>query len=110
MEKSMLGHAGFFTKPRKPALNGMIDLVKGIEPDTGYEAILKLSDAEAAMRESRIRRTKTVCTYCGDGCSVNICTQDRHISKGEPSEGPANGISNCIKGKCAWDLVNSTGH
>ena len=107
MEKSMLGHAGFFTKLPKPALNGMIDVVKGIEADIGYEAILKLSETEAAMRESRIRRTKTVCTYCGVGCSFDIWTKDRHILKVEPSEGPANGISTCVKGKFAWDFVNS---
>ena len=106
-EKSMLGHAGFFTKLPKPALNGMIDVVKGIEPDTGYEAILKLSEAEAAMRDARIRRTKTVCTYCGVGCSFDIWTKDRHILKVEPAEGAANGISTCVKGKFAWDFVNS---
>src|SRR5579862_5348803 len=108
MEKSMLGHAGFLTRIPKPALNGMIDIVKAIEPDTGYGTILKVSEAEAAMRESRIRRTKTVCTYCGVGCSFNIWTKDRHILKVEPSEGPANGISTCIKGKFAWDFVNSS--
>ena len=107
MEKSMLGHAGFLTRIPKRALNGMIDIVKGIEPDTGYGTILKVSEAEAAMRESRIRRTKTVCTYCGVGCSFNIWTKERHILKVEPSEGPANGISTCIKGKFAWDFVNS---
>ncbi len=58
------------------------------------------------MRESRIRRTKTVCTYCGVGCSFNIWTKDRHILKVEPSEGPANGISTCVKGKFGWDYVN----
>jgi formate dehydrogenase major subunit len=107
MEKSMLGHAGFLTNLPKPALNGMIDLVKGIEPDTGYGAILKVSEAEAAMRESRIRRTKTVCTYCGVGCSFDIWTKDRQILKVEPGDGPANGISTCVKGKFAWDFVNS---
>ena len=108
MEKSMLGHAGFLTRIPKRALNGMIDLVKGIEPVAGYGAILKVSEAESAMRESRIRRTKTVCTYCGVGCSFNIWTKDRHILKVEPLEGPANGISTCIKGKFAWDFVNSS--
>src|SRR5580704_3717927 len=58
------------------------------------------------MRDSRIRRTKTVCTYCGVGCSFNIWTKDRHILKVEPSDGPANGISTCIKGKFGWDYVN----
>ena len=59
------------------------------------------------MRESRIRRTKTVCTYCGVGCSFDVWTKDRHILKVEPSEGPTNGISTCVKGKFGWDFVNS---
>ncbi|HMF77071.1 MAG TPA: formate dehydrogenase subunit alpha [Bryobacteraceae bacterium] len=107
MEKSMLGNAGFFTGIPKTALHGMIDVVKGVEPETGYEAILQLSEAEAGMRESRIRRTKTVCTYCGVGCSFEVWTKDRHILKVEPLEGPTNGISTCVKGKFGWDFVNS---
>ena len=108
MEKSMLGHAGFFTGLPKPALEGMIDIVKGIEPETGYGTIMRVSEAEEAMRESRIRRTKTVCTYCGVGCSFDVWTKDRHILKVEPLEGPANGVSTCVKGKFAWDHINST--
>src|SRR6266581_8511947 len=107
MEKTMLGHAGFLTSLKKSALNGMIDVVKGIEPEMGYGGILKVSETESAMRESRIRKTKTVCTYCGVGCSFDIWTKDRHILKVEPSEGAANGISTCVKGKFAWDFVNS---
>ena len=107
MEKSMLGEAGYFTALSKPALYNMIDVVKGIEPEVGYGAILQLSEAESSMRESRIGRTKTVCTYCGVGCSFDIWTQDRHILKVEPAHGPANGISTCIKGKFGWDYVNS---
>jgi len=108
MEKSMVGKAGFLTALPKTALAGMIDIVKGVEPDTGYGAILKVSEAESAMRESRIRRTKTVCTYCGVGCSFDVWTKDRHILKIEPTEGPTNGISTCIKGKFGWDFVNSS--
>lgn len=107
METSMLGKAGFFTALPKPALNGMIDVVKGVEPETGYGAIMHVSEAEAAMRETRIRRTKTVCTYCGVGCSFDVWTKDRHILKVEPQEGPANGVSTCVKGKFAWDHINS---
>jgi formate dehydrogenase major subunit len=108
MEKSMLGQAGFFTGLPKNALSGMIDVVKGVEPETGYGAILKLSEAESHMRDSRVRRTKTVCTYCGVGCSFNIWTKDRHILKVEPLDGPTNGISTCVKGKFGWDFVNSS--
>src|SRR5467141_186650 len=107
MEKSMLGHAGFLTGISKRALDGMIDVVKDVEPETGYGAILRVSEIEAAMRESRIRRTKTVCTYCGVGCSFDVWTKDRHILKVAPEHGPANGISTCVKGKFGWDFVNS---
>jgi len=107
MEKSMLGQAGFFTGISQPALEGMIDVVKDVEPETGYGPILRVSEIEAAMRESRIRRTKTVCTYCGVGCSFDVWTKDRHILKVEPTDGPANGVSTCVKGKFGWDYVNA---
>jgi formate dehydrogenase major subunit len=107
MEKSMLGHAGFFTSLPKSALGEMINVVKGVEPETGFGPIMLLSETEEAMREHRIRKTKTVCTYCGVGCSFDIWTKDRHILKVAPEHGPANGISTCIKGKFGWDYVNS---
>jgi formate dehydrogenase major subunit len=107
MEKSMIGHAGFLTGFSKPVLGGMIDVVKGLEAETGYTTILGLSEAESAMRTTRVRRTKTVCTYCGVGCSFDIWTKDRHILKVEPAEGPANAVSTCIKGKFAWDFVTN---
>jgi formate dehydrogenase major subunit len=107
MEKSMLGEAGYFTSLPEPALAGMIDIVKAIEPEVGYGSILQLSEVESTMRESQIKRTKTVCTYCGVGCSYDIWTKDRHILKVEPAHGPANGVSTCIKGKFGWDYVNS---
>jgi formate dehydrogenase major subunit len=107
MEKSMIGEAGFMTAISKHALDGMIDVVKGIEPELGYGSILQVSEIESAMRKSRIRRTKTVCTYCGVGCSFDIWTKDRQILKVEPAQGAANGVSTCIKGKFGWDYVNS---
>ena len=107
MEKSMLGHAGYLTNLPQKVLDDMIDVVKAIEPSTGYPPILALSETEAAMRHARVKRTKTVCTYCGVGCSFDVWTRDRHILKIEPKDGPANGISTCVKGKFAWDYVNS---
>ncbi len=107
MEKTMLGNAGFITDLPQKALTGMIDLVKGIEPEVGFGSIMQISDAEEQMREHRIRRTKTVCTYCGVGCSFDIWTKDRRILKVEPEHGPANGISTCVKGKFGWGHINS---
>jgi formate dehydrogenase major subunit len=107
MENSMLGEAGYFTSLPESAREGMIDVVKEIEPETGYGSVLALSEIEADMRASRIKRTKTVCTYCGVGCSFDIWTRDRHILKVEPALGPANGVSTCVKGKFGWGFVNS---
>ena len=103
----MLGYAGFFTALPKLALDGMIDVVKSLEPETGYGTILQVSETESVMREHRVRRTKTVCTYCGVGCSFDVWTKDRHILKVAPLDGPTNGVSTCVKGKFGWDFVNS---
>src|SRR5579862_9152852 len=40
MENSMLGEAGFFTGLSPPVLDHMIDVVKGLEVETGFTAIL----------------------------------------------------------------------
>jgi len=107
MEKSMLGEAGYLTDLPPKALDNMIDVVKGIEPPIGYGPILALSEMEAEMRNAHTKRTKTVCTYCAVGCSFDVWTKDRHILKIEPTHGPANGISTCVKGKFAWGHINS---
>jgi formate dehydrogenase major subunit len=107
MEKGMLGEAGYLTKTPPQVLDKMIEVVKAVEPSTGYPPILALSEIEAEMRHQRVKRTKTVCTYCGVGCSFDIWTKDRHILKVEPAHGPANGISTCVKGKFGWDFANS---
>jgi len=106
MEKSMLGEAGYLSGMPKGALNKMIDVVKAIEPEMGYGAIMQVSQTEAKMREERIKKTKTVCTYCGVGCSYDVWTKDRKILKIEPLHGETNQISTCVKGKFGWDYVN----
>ncbi|UOF89247.1 formate dehydrogenase subunit alpha [Fodinisporobacter ferrooxydans] len=106
METSMLGEAGFLTKTQPDVLDSMIDLVKQVEP--GYGGIFAVSEIESAMRDTRIQKTKTVCTFCGVGCTFDVWTKDRHILKIEPTpEAPVNGISTCVKGKFGWDFVNS---
>ena len=70
MEKSMIGHAGYLTNIPPGTLDNMIDVVKGIEPPIGYGPILALSEMEAEMRHERVKRTKTVCTYCGGGMQL----------------------------------------
>ncbi|OLV19972.1 formate dehydrogenase subunit alpha [Deinococcus marmoris] len=106
-EKSMLGQAGLLTGIPLPVFNAAIDVVKGVEISTGLKPIMNLSDIESAARDRYIKKTKTVCTYCGVGCSFDVWTDERHILKVEPGLGHANGISTCVKGKFGWDYVNS---
>lgn len=106
IEKNMVGEAGYMSDHKPGLLRSMIDLTKKAEP--GYGPLFAVSDTEASMREERIEKTKTVCTYCGVGCTFDVWTKDRKILKVEPQQhSPANGISTCIKGKFGWDYVNS---
>ncbi|GGM08781.1 formate dehydrogenase subunit alpha [Deinococcus aerophilus] len=107
MEKSMLGEAGMFTGIPLPVWDAAVDVVKGVEASTGLKPIMNVSDIESSARDRYIKKTKTVCTYCGVGCSFDVWTDERHILKVEPGLGHANGISTCVKGKFGWDYVNS---
>jgi formate dehydrogenase major subunit len=106
MEKSMLGQAGFMTGLDEDVLEPMIDMVKKVEPN--YQTVFAISEMEAAMRDTRTKKTKTVCTFCGVGCTFEVWTKDRKILKVEPTgEGPVNKFATCVKGKFGWDFVNS---
>src|SRR5271154_6572333 len=107
MEKSMLGEAGYLSGMPKGALDKMVDVIKQIEPEMGYGAIMEVSQTESVMREERVKKTKTTCTYCGVGCSYDVWTKGRKILKIEPKHGDTNQISTCVKGKFGWDFVNS---
>lgn len=69
----------------KDAFRPAVEVTKAVE--TGYTPLMAISDIEAEMREDRIKKTKTVCTYCGVGCSFEVWTKGRDILKVEPSPG-----------------------
>ncbi|MBS45918.1 MAG: formate dehydrogenase subunit alpha [Nocardioides sp.] len=108
MEVTMLGRAGLMTDWPEQTREPAIAMVKDVEPTTGYEPLYLLSDLEATARMAATDTTKTVCTYCGVGCSFDVLTRGREILKIQPQvEGPANSISTCVKGKFGWDHVNA---
>lgn len=108
LENSMEGKAGPFTAMPWSLKRPMIEIVKKLETTTGAVPVSGLSEIDMNLRQPEIKRTKTVCTYCGVGCAFELWTRDRHILKVQPvPEAPANGISTCIKGKFGWDFVNS---
>ncbi len=63
-----------------------------------------------AMRKvdvaGELRKTRTICPYCGVGCSVDIVTKGDEIVAVQPAmDGPANEGALCVKGQFAWDHV-----
>ena len=62
-----------------------------------------------AMRASSVQKpekTRTVCPYCGVGCSVDILTDEERIVGIHPAmDGPANEGALCVKGQYAFDFV-----
>jgi predicted molibdopterin-dependent oxidoreductase YjgC len=53
-----------------------------------------------------IEQTRTICPYCGVGCSVDVLTKDNTLVGVRPAmDGPANLGALCIKGQFAWDFV-----
>ena len=50
---------------------------------------------------------KTICPYCGVGCSIYLGVRDNKIvSVRGDSEGPANKGSLCVKGRWGYDFIN----
>ncbi len=107
MEKSMEATAGLATALPEAAKGHLIQMVKAVEPVTGLSPIFAISEVEERLRTPSIAKTKTVCTYCGVGCSFDVWTRGRRVLKVEPENGPVNGISTCVKGKFGWEFVNS---
>ncbi len=53
-----------------------------------------------------IKKTRTICPYCGVGCSVDIMSKGDKIVGVQPAmDGPANLGALCIKGQFAYDFV-----
>ena len=53
-----------------------------------------------------IEKTRTICPYCGVGCSVDVLTKNDKIVGIHPAmDGPANQGALCVKGQFAYDFV-----
>ena len=106
LEKSMRGQAAHFSRVTPETRSRLVSWTKSASPDLG--PLWLASELEAATRPASIRRTKTVCTFCGVGCSFEVWSRGRDILKVLPTpESPANGIASCVKGKFGYDFVNS---
>jgi predicted molibdopterin-dependent oxidoreductase YjgC len=63
---------------------------------------------EGTWDESRQEVTRTVCSYCGVGCNLDLHTQDDRIVKvSSPHDHDVTLGNLCIKGRFGWTYVNS---
>lgn len=68
-----------------------------------------LSDRKALRNRDvtgETEKTRTICPYCGVGCSVDVMTRENRIVGILPAmDGPANKGALCVKGQFAYDFV-----
>jgi len=68
-----------------------------------------LADRKALGRKDvpgETEKTRTICPYCGVGCSIDILTRNGTMVAVQPAmDGPANEGALCVKGQYAWDFV-----
>jgi formate dehydrogenase alpha subunit len=69
-----------------------------------------LADKKAlanAELPGEVDKTRTICPYCGVGCSVDVMTKEEKIVGVQPAmDGPANEGALCVKGQFAFDFVS----
>ncbi|MEW6418979.1 MAG: formate dehydrogenase subunit alpha [Nitrospirota bacterium] len=64
----------------------------------------KLSRYKGGVKES----IRTVCPYCGVGCSIYLNVRDREVISVSPAEeGSVNRISLCVRGRYGFEFINS---
>ncbi len=109
MPKTFVGQGGYLTGLSGPVRSRLIGITKAVEPALGgFRAVLRASELEARARTSLIRKTKTVCPFCGVGCTFDAWTRGNRLLKVQPRpEGPANGLATCVKGKFGLDFLRS---
>ena len=62
---------------------------------------------ELPLVNAGVQKTRSVCGYCGVGCSVDILTKNDRIIGVQPAmDGPANLGALCVKGQFAYDYVH----
>lgn len=65
-----------------------------------------ISDVFASKAIEATRKTRTVCTYCGVGCNLNVATKGNEIlSIQAPTDSLVNHSHTCLKGRYAFRFV-----
>lgn len=73
---------------------------------TGALADKKALRVVDEVTDATFDKTRTICPYCGVGCSVDVLSKNDKIIGIHPAmDGPANEGALCVKGQFAYDFV-----
>jgi predicted molibdopterin-dependent oxidoreductase YjgC len=57
-------------------------------------------------RRHQVRKTSTICTYCGVGCQFDFnLLNNKIIGVSSNPNSPVNGMALCVKGRYGWDFI-----
>jgi formate dehydrogenase major subunit len=63
----------------------------------------QLTKAQSSKFQSPIEKTRTICSYCGVGCNLEVSVQNNKILSIEaPIDAAVNNGHTCLKGRYAW--------
>jgi formate dehydrogenase major subunit len=66
-----------------------------------------ISDVFMSKSIEATKKTRTVCTYCGVGCNLNVASKGNEIlSIQAPTDSAVNHSHTCLKGRYAFKFVN----
>lgn len=63
--------------------------------------------SQNSFRKWETETVRTTCAYCGVGCQLDLLVKDEKIVDVRPADGPVNKGLLCVKGRFAFDFVNS---
>lgn len=62
--------------------------------------------SKVKFRTWETKKIKTICSYCGVGCEMNLVVKNNTVVDVEPLNGPANKNLLCVKGKFAYKFID----
>lgn len=66
-----------------------------------------ISDVFQSKSQEAQEKTRTVCSYCGVGCNLEVATKNNEIlSIRAPNDAVVNAGHTCLKGRYAWRFYN----
>ncbi len=67
---------------------------------------LQEKDFRSRVRSWEVRKTKTICPYCGVGCGLELNVKDNRVVGVTSCDGEVNGLALCVKGRFGYRFIN----